>query len=131
MRSAATCRRLRGCLSFRPHVLTLIALSFAAALIALANLSDDLGLRRPATLETGHELTFDVQDVGAWHPRRGYYWNLSYGWPLLWRQAGPLTRFPSKNRLKISRASPLRRLRPFFGTPHPPFQASFLREIET
>lgn len=99
MRSAAMCRRLRGFLSFRPHVLTLIALSFAAALIALANLSDDLGLRRPATLETTHELTFDVQDVGAWHPYRGYYWNLSYGWPLLWRQyvgaytGGPMVAF--------------------------------------
>lgn len=99
MKSVAMCRRLRGFLSFRPHVLTLIALSLAAALIALANLSDDLGLRRPATLETGHELTFDVQDVGAWHPRRGYYWNLSYGWPLLWRQyvgaytGGPMVAF--------------------------------------
>ncbi|HUY92093.1 MAG TPA: hypothetical protein VMV10_25350 [Pirellulales bacterium] len=82
-------RRLFAAFSrYRPRVLTLVVLAATGALLVLANLSEECRPRKvirappPAYIN----LDFDLRE-----PRRSwittpFHWNMSYGWPLLWRQ---------------------------------------------
>lgn len=61
-----------------------------AALIVVANLSDDLRRRgAPTDVAPGRSTySFDLREPDKVDPMFGVYggWNLSYGWPLMWRQ---------------------------------------------
>jgi hypothetical protein len=76
---------------YRPRALTLLLLAIISALLVLSNLSDELARRRiatqpPASSANGNapELAFDLWEPAGDAPR--FSLNLSYGWPLLWRQ---------------------------------------------
>lgn len=69
-----------------PRMLTLVVVAVVAAAIVVANLSEDVRMRPGAWMARSRgELKFDVSG-----PLGGPQWlgvcNVSYGWPLLWRQ---------------------------------------------
>ncbi len=71
-----------------PRVLTIVVLAAIAALLVLANLSEDFSPRSvaPGAPPAKIGLDFDPRvAVGNWQTG-AIYWNLSYGWPLIWRQ---------------------------------------------
>jgi hypothetical protein len=90
MRKNTIIRRLFAVFSrYRPRVLTLAVLAAIGAVIVLANLSEGYSLREatnapliPANLE------FDLTEPRdrASGQRYPVLYNMSYGWPLLWRQ---------------------------------------------
>lgn len=67
---------------YRPRVLTILLVAAIGALIVLANLSDEVRARiGPPPPPNG--LAFDAREA----TNDDYdLWNVSYGWPLLWRQ---------------------------------------------
>jgi hypothetical protein len=78
---------------YRPRLLTLVVLLAIATIIALANLTGDISRRdgrfpnvlsedAPAILA---ELHFDPRAAADSEGAYGF-WNMSYGWPFLWRQ---------------------------------------------
>ena len=74
---------------YRPRALTLVLLAAIVAAIWLANLIGDCRFRRH--LSTTYpppqsELQFDVGEPSEADQRGVFNQNLSYGWPLLWRQ---------------------------------------------
>jgi hypothetical protein len=83
---------LRSLWHYRPRVLTLVVLLLIAALLVLANLSDDLRQRRTPVVRVNGSQTFLPRNLGEWpfdvgEPKSvGGAWNMSYGWPLLWNQ---------------------------------------------
>lgn len=86
-------RRFCGALlHYRPRVLTLVVLVAVAAVLVLANLSDEVARRRAPTspAETLAELRAQLRFDAREPPRRDWpgsaMWNVSYGWPLLWHQ---------------------------------------------
>ncbi|MGH7140575.1 MAG: hypothetical protein ACREHD_32995 [Pirellulales bacterium] len=88
-------QKLRGISRYRPRFLTLVVLLVTAALLVLANCSDDFCQRRMATRTRGSETLlptsqiewpFDVEEPETGDPFVGQAWNLSFGWPLLWNQ---------------------------------------------
>jgi hypothetical protein len=88
MATSTITRRLFAALSrYRPRVLTLAVLAAIAGLLWLANLSGEFA---PRSLENIHQppdkLKFDVPKPGKQGEALGFDMNLSYGWPLLWRQ---------------------------------------------
>jgi hypothetical protein len=82
----------KGLSRYRPRLLTLAVLAVVAAVLVLANLSDEVGARRAQTspaatlAELRAQLNFDAREPprSKW-PYSGM-WNVSYGWPLLWHQ---------------------------------------------
>lgn len=81
---------------YRPRLLTLFVLGAATAVIVLANLSDDIR-RRGGNRDVTFIFTEDLPKVLAKLPfdarkstesDRAFFglWNMSYGWPFLWRQ---------------------------------------------
>lgn len=76
----------------RPRVLTLVVLIVVGAVLVLANLSDEVGMRfgsRPPmhpARGNAADLSFDVREPLAEDRSHFAGWNVSYGWPLLWRQ---------------------------------------------
>ncbi|HXT60627.1 MAG TPA: hypothetical protein VN699_18445 [Pirellulales bacterium] len=88
MRKNTIIRRLFAVFSrCRPRVLTLAVLAAIGALLWLANLSGEL---TPRSLDkipgTAAEFEFDVPKSGKQREAYGFEMNMSYGWPLLWRQ---------------------------------------------
>lgn len=78
--------RFAACWHYRPRVLTFIVLVVVAATIVLANLSEDVRARSvPFTGDSLTKLKFDVSGPVD-HRLTFGTWNISYGWPLLWRQ---------------------------------------------
>lgn len=73
---------------YRPRMLTVLLVATIAALLALANLSDEFcGRVSPRLMPGKVEFSFDARQT----PRDEVLgmddlWNLSYGWPLRWRQ---------------------------------------------
>ena len=87
MANSPIARRLFAAFSrYRPSVLTLAVLAAIAGMIAMANLSEEYSLRevtkQPFNPSDQH---FDVGDPDA-SGLQGSYFNISCGWPLLWRQ---------------------------------------------
>ena len=78
--------RFAACWHYRPRVLTFIVLVVVAVTIVLANLSEDVRARSvPFTGDSLTNLKFDVSGPVD-HRLTFGTWNISYGWPLLWRQ---------------------------------------------
>jgi hypothetical protein len=77
-------RRLFAAFSrYRPRVLTLAVLAAIGAVIVLANLSEGYSSRKSEKIpRTPADLEFEVGE----EPVLGAYMNMSYGWPLRWRQ---------------------------------------------
>src|SRR6185437_10821911 len=78
---------LKALSRLRPRVLTVLLLLVVAGLLVLANLSDEFK-QRDGSLQTISiaGLAFDLREPASevWpYPEMS---NLSYGWPLLWRQ---------------------------------------------
>ena len=74
---------------YRPRALTLILLAAIVAAIWLANLIGDSRTRTyrsPARPPPQSELQFDVEEASKAEPSAIFDQNLSFGWPLLWRQ---------------------------------------------
>lgn len=77
---------------YRPRVLTLVVFAAVAALLVLANLSDDVRTRRMPTpppkteAELRAGLFFDDSRKPPDDDPYPSPFSLSYGWPLLWRQ---------------------------------------------
>lgn len=71
---------------FRPRLLTLALLAIIAAMIVLANLTDEISRRGADAV--GKPVHFSLLEAGPIDSNRGFYgmWNVSYGWPLRWRQ---------------------------------------------
>ncbi len=79
-------RRFAAASRYRPRVLTLVVLAVIAALILLTNLSKGCGPRRipPGTNPpVPSELQIEADDPS---PGNLYWWNVSCGWPFVWRQ---------------------------------------------
>lgn len=81
-------RRLLNTFSrYRPRVLTVLLVAAIAALLVLANLSDELrGRIGPIPANGGADLSFDVREPSEDGSPVSLMSNLSYGWPLVWRQ---------------------------------------------
>jgi hypothetical protein len=82
--------KLRGLSRYRPRALTLAVLLVIAAVLVLANMSDESCLGRwqaDFAFDSNFDVGEPVRGLGrpAWGGTRG----LSYGWPLLWRQYVP------------------------------------------
>lgn len=81
-------RRLFAAFSrYRPRALTLIVLMAIAGLLVLVNSIEEYGPRnkQPKTrLPAASELQFEAGEAGP--PKGSFFFNLSYGWPLVWRQ---------------------------------------------
>lgn len=86
---------LKTLFHYRPRFLTLVAFAAVAAMLVLANLSDEVRVRRmptpPPTSATSEAellagLVFDTREPPDDDPSFNGAFNLSYGWPLLWRQ---------------------------------------------
>lgn len=77
---------LRAFSCYRSRLWTVLLLIVIAALLGLANMSDDICQRHQEAWASPADLQFDVREVPD--DRRGITWmtNVSYGWPLLWRQ---------------------------------------------
>ncbi|HUY91437.1 MAG TPA: hypothetical protein VMV10_22045 [Pirellulales bacterium] len=89
MRKSTITRRLFAAFSrYRPRVLTLAVLAAIAGLIVLANLSEEYSPRAVTRIPLmPADLQFEVGEPGtAGLDFTGGYVNMSYGWPLLWRQ---------------------------------------------
>ncbi|MGH7136702.1 MAG: hypothetical protein ACREHD_13250, partial [Pirellulales bacterium] len=73
---------------YRPRLLTVALLIVIAAMLVLANLTDEIGRRGPEVLAGPGQVRFSRRDPGPVDPRGPVLglWSLSYGWPLLWRQ---------------------------------------------
>lgn len=75
---------------FCPRRATLVVLFLIAALLALANLSEESRTRALAAVPLDPaDFCFDVrerEDWAEWATADGVAMNLSYGWPLLWNQ---------------------------------------------
>jgi hypothetical protein len=88
-------RRLVAAISrYRPRVLTVLLLAAVAAMIVLANSSEDI---RPRNVDQAKfrypppqsELRFDLHEpIADTSTSYFYLLNVSYGWPLVWRQYG-------------------------------------------
>lgn len=80
--------KLRILSRYRPRLLTIMLLVVIAAILVLANLSDEICTRRPKPPQSLVDLRFDVSDhkEGPGGVLYGPWINVSYGWPLLWRQ---------------------------------------------
>jgi hypothetical protein len=83
---------LKRLFHYRPRFLTLVVLAAVAALLVLANLSEDVRTRRMPTpppkteAELRASLVFDTREPPDDNPSFNGAFSLSYGWPLLWRQ---------------------------------------------
>jgi hypothetical protein len=77
---------------YRPRFLTLIVFAAVAAMLVLANMSDDVHMRRlPAPPakdadDSRARLRFDAREASVNDWVGGSPYNVSYGWPLRWRQ---------------------------------------------
>ena len=77
---------------YRPRVLTLIVLAAIAGWIVLVNLSEENTRRKlDQTTDTPAKFEFDLREPSSDEPGSldifaPIYWNMSYGWPLHWRQ---------------------------------------------
>lgn len=81
--------KLRALSRYRPRILTLVLLFAIAILIVLANLGDEMRRRvGPIDAPDRARISFDLGEPHHVDPMWGIhgYWNLSYGWPLKWRQ---------------------------------------------
>ncbi|HVW39389.1 MAG TPA: hypothetical protein VHB99_18860, partial [Pirellulales bacterium] len=81
--------RLGAFARYRPRVLTVILLAAIVAAIWLANSIEDYRLRKyhsTARPPPQSELQFNVEEASEADFRGIADQNLSYGWPLLWRQ---------------------------------------------
>lgn len=81
--------KLRSLSRYRPRVLTFLVFAVIAAMLVLANLSDDLRPRSPLAVPPpvtpAGPWSFDVRE-GGWAPIGFGAFNLCYGWPLIWKQ---------------------------------------------
>lgn len=73
---------------YRPRFVTLLLLIVIAALLVLANLSDEIGPRHQEASQSPADLRFDARqrDDRYRGSENAPLFNVSYGWPLLWRQ---------------------------------------------
>lgn len=78
-----------------PRVLTLMVLAIVAAVMVLANLTDELRQRKVGGVVSlgqpikSAQLNFDLSEPSEGERNRYIsfgWWNVSYGWPLIWRQ---------------------------------------------
>jgi hypothetical protein len=81
-------RRLLNAFSrYRPRVPTVLLVAAIAAPLVLANMSDELRARiGPMPANGGADLSFDVREPVEEGTPDSHRSNLSYGWPLAWRQ---------------------------------------------
>ena len=82
-------RRLIATFSrYRPRALTLVVLAAIAGLLVLANLSEEISPRAypEGAPRAKISLDFDLREHDSRWPWVSPTWNVSYGWPLLWRQ---------------------------------------------
>lgn len=75
---------------YRPRILTLFVMGLIAAIVTLANLSDDVCRRAESVDINGRasDVAFDARERRLTTPAGGVYgeYNVSFGWPMLWRQ---------------------------------------------
>ena len=82
-------RRLFAVLSrYRPRALTLVVMAATGALLVLANLSEEVRPRKaiPGPPPLNVKLGFDLREPPRSWNELSAYANMSFGWPLLWRQ---------------------------------------------
>lgn len=81
---------LRAFARYRPRVLTVGLLIVIAALLALSNLSDEIRPRRQEVPQSLAQLRFEAGERDHQYAEKNvsdaHWLNVSYGWPLIWRQ---------------------------------------------
>ncbi|HEX5445649.1 MAG TPA: hypothetical protein VFW87_17610 [Pirellulales bacterium] len=79
---------LRTISRYRPRLLTVMLLIVIAALLVLSNLSDEIRPRHQEKSKSPAELGFQSREADGPYQGGigGMLLNVSYGWPLLWRQ---------------------------------------------
>lgn len=80
--------RLGACTRYLPRLLTVVVFCTVAGLLVLANLSDEMTKRAKTPADLLEVQPFDLAEPDPADVGMGTYpfWNLSYGWPLLWNQ---------------------------------------------